>query len=85
MIDAIGNVPYDAASDSEFADDSCSSATRFGTVAACAGPHSSVRTSSPSEISSSPSEVLDERAAAGAGSPDRCRTAPSPCAGRSGR
>ncbi len=54
MIDAIGKVPYDAASDNEFADDSCSSGTRFGTDAACAGPHNRVSTSSPSEMRSRP-------------------------------
>ena len=63
MIDAIGNVPYVAASDSEFADESCSSCTRFGTDAACAGPQSSVRISRPSEMSRRPAMPFDERQA----------------------
>ena len=57
MIDAIGNVPYDAASESELAAESCSPSTRFGTVAACAGPHKSVSTSRPSETSSNPGRL----------------------------
>ena len=53
MIDANGNVPYDATSDSVFADASCSGSTRLGTDASLAGPHSSVRTSSANENTTS--------------------------------
>ena len=53
MIDANGNVPYDATSDSVFADASWSGSTRLGTDASLAGPQSSVRTSSANENTTS--------------------------------
>ena len=72
-IDASGNVPYAATSESEFAEVSCSFVTRFGTDASFAGPHSSVSISSTNEISDE-AAAASRRTAAAASSDARPRS-----------